>query len=269
MPFYGNTKVDKIKQGKSNFSLFFIFIVMNLKENIKRILREETTTDYTSLIETILTNLFVNDHKDKVCSVKVVNPREQMQLYRPEQYSVIIYFKGLDFKFLPKSNLKEELMNEAWDLVYNYTGQKISMFGDYVKDCSDIIPEDINRIHQIMTEDKDSYVSRKYYDQEYEKEYPKWGKLIIKLLEKDINSYAEINDGNIIVLLNDKNLDKNLIKYDKINEILWYDYSLQENLESYMPYGSRHFKYAVQDFFKKHFPQYGVRELTAANLLSY
>ena len=30
-------KVDKIKQGKSNFSLFFIFIVMNLQEDIQRI----------------------------------------------------------------------------------------------------------------------------------------------------------------------------------------------------------------------------------------
>jgi hypothetical protein len=37
MPFYGNTKGDKIKQGESNFSLFFIFIVMNLHEDINRI----------------------------------------------------------------------------------------------------------------------------------------------------------------------------------------------------------------------------------------
>jgi len=59
--------------------------------------------------------------------------------------------------------------------------------------------------------------------------------------------------------------------YDKINERLWYDYSLQENLSGYIPYGylSRHFKYAVQDFFKKHFPDYGVREITAASLVSY
>jgi hypothetical protein len=114
---------------------------MNLRHDIKRILREETTKDYTSLIETILTNLFVADHKDEVCRVKVVHPREQMQLHRPEQYSVIFYFKGFEFKFLPKSDLKEELMNEAWDLIYNYTGQRISMFSKYVKSCGDIIQE--------------------------------------------------------------------------------------------------------------------------------
>lgn len=131
--------------------------------------------------------------------------------------------------------------------------------------------ENIHRIKSIMDEGKDAYVERARFDQEYEEEYPKWKKSIIKLLESEIDSMAEINNGKIIVLLNGKNLDKNLIKYDKINERLWYDYSLQENLEGYIPYGylSRHFKYAVQDFFKKHFPDYGVRELTAASLVSY
>lgn len=133
------------------------------------------------------------------------------------------------------------------------------------------LQENIHRIKSIMDEGKDAYVERARFDQEYEEEYPKWKKSIIKILESEIDSMAEINNGKIIVLLNGKNLNKNLIKYDKINERLWYDYSLQENLQEYIPYGylSRHFKYAVQDFFKKHFPDYGVRELTAASLVSY
>jgi len=131
--------------------------------------------------------------------------------------------------------------------------------------------ENIYRIKQIMDEGKDAYVERARFDQEYEEEYPKWKKSLIKILESEIDSKAEINGGKIIVLLNRKNLDKNLIKYDKINERLWYDYSLQETLQDYIPYGylSRHFKYALQDFFKKHFPEYGVREITAASLTSY
>jgi len=134
------------------------------------------------------------------------------------------------------------------------------------------LPKHIKLVFKhMMSEGKDAYVSRARSDQEYEEEYPKWKKSIIKILESEIDSMAEINDGKIIVLLNRKNLDKNLIKYDKINERLWYDYSLQENLEGYIPNGylSRHFKYGLQDFFKKHFPDYGVRELTAASLVSY
>jgi hypothetical protein len=114
---------------------------MELKQTIKRVLREESDKDYTSFIKSILTNLFVADHKDEICKVDVVHPREEMNAFRPDYYNVIFYFKGLEFKFLPKSHLKEELMNEAWDLIYNYTGERINMWSQYVKDCGDIIQE--------------------------------------------------------------------------------------------------------------------------------
>jgi hypothetical protein len=109
---------------------------MDLKDTIKRILKEESNKDLTPVIETLLEG-FVNDHKAEICGVKVVHPREKMQLHRPEQYSVIFYFNGLEFKFLPKSNLKDELMNEAWGLVYDYIGQKISMWSIYVTSCEE------------------------------------------------------------------------------------------------------------------------------------
>jgi len=126
--------------------------------------------------------------------------------------------------------------------------------------------ENIHRINSLMTEGKDDYVSRASYDQEYEEEYPKWGKIIIKFLEMEINSYYR--NENTITLLNDKNLDQILIRYHIKNESLWWDYSLKEMLEKFIPYGyiSRHFKYAVQDYFKNNFPEYGVREIQGANI---
>ena len=126
--------------------------------------------------------------------------------------------------------------------------------------------ENIHRINSLMTEGKDAYVSRASYDQEYEEEYPKWGKIIIKFLEMEINSYHR--DENTITLLNDKNLDQILMRYQIKNESLWWDYSLKEMLEKFIPYGyiSRHFKYAVQDYFKNNFPEYGVREIQGANI---
>jgi hypothetical protein len=126
--------------------------------------------------------------------------------------------------------------------------------------------ENIHRINSLMTEGKDAYVSRASYDQEYEEEYPKWGKIIIKFLEMEINSYYR--NENTITLLNDKNLDQILMRYHIKNESLWWDYSLKEMLEKFIPYGyiSRHFKYAVQDYFKKHFPEYGIREIQGANI---
>ncbi len=66
------------------------------------------------------------------------------------------------------------------------------------------LQENIQRIREMM-EGKDAYVERARFDQEYEEEYPKWKKSIIKLLESEIDSMAEINNGKIIVLLNGKN----------------------------------------------------------------
>ena len=129
--------------------------------------------------------------------------------------------------------------------------------------------ENIHRINSIMDEGKDAYVERARYDQEYEEEYSKWGEIMVKFLNMEINSYGENDDT--IVLFNNKNDDKTLMRYDKKNEQIWWDYSLQENMSKFIPYGyiSRHFKYSIQDYFKKHFPEYGVRQITGANIVSY
>ena len=129
--------------------------------------------------------------------------------------------------------------------------------------------ENIHRINSIMDEGKDAYVERARYDQEYEEEYSKWGEIMVKFLNMEINSYGENDDT--IVLFNNKNNDKTLMRYDKKNEQIWWDYSLQENMSKFIPYGyiSRHFKYSIQDYFKKHFPEYGVRQITGANIVSY
>ena len=127
--------------------------------------------------------------------------------------------------------------------------------------------ENIDRIKSIMDEGKDAYISRKSYDQEYEEEYPKWAKIMIKFLDLEINAYDENDD--VLILFNTKNKGQMLMRYNKKNESLWWDYSLQDMLMKFVPYAyiSRHYKYAVQDFFKKHFPQYGIREINGASIM--
>lgn len=126
--------------------------------------------------------------------------------------------------------------------------------------------KNIHRINSIMDEGKDAHISRAVFDQEYEEEFPKWSKIMVKFLSMEISSYSENDDT--IVLFNNKDESKYLMRYDKKNEQIWWDYSLENMLIKFVPYGyvSRHFKYAIQDFFKKHFPQYGVRDITAANI---
>jgi hypothetical protein len=122
---------------------------MNLRHDIKRILREETNKDLTLVMEMLLEE-FVNDHKDILCKVEVKHPDKRTKLPHSdnvyENYRATFYLiGGYGSDNWPATQsvrrMFDDLMNEAWDLVYNYTGQKLEMFTKHVKSCDDIIKE--------------------------------------------------------------------------------------------------------------------------------
>ena len=123
---------------------------MKLIGTIKNILIEESKKDLTSVIQTLLDG-FVKDHKDVVCKVEVKHPDNRTKLphqeYPYNNYRVDFYLiGGYGSDNWPATQsvrrMFDDLMNEAWDLVYNYTGQKLEMFTKNVKSCDDIIKED-------------------------------------------------------------------------------------------------------------------------------
>ena len=116
---------------------------MNLKETIIRVLREESDKDLTRAIQRLL-NMFVDNHKDILCRVEVIHPNKRIKLpehmYDHEHYAVYFYFIGgygsVNWPATTVIMIKfDKLMNEAWDFVYNYTGQKIDVFTKHVKSC--------------------------------------------------------------------------------------------------------------------------------------
>jgi len=122
---------------------------MNLRHDIKRILREETNKDLTLVIEMLLEG-FVNDHKDILCKVEVKHPDKRTKLPHSdnvyENYRATFYLiGGYGSDNWPATQsvrrMFDDLMNEAWDLIYNYTGQKLDMFTKHVNSCDDIIKE--------------------------------------------------------------------------------------------------------------------------------
>jgi len=122
---------------------------MNLRHDIKRILREESNKDLTQVIETLLEG-FVNDHKDILCKVEVNHPDKRVvrpyQEYPHKNYRATFYFIGgygsSNWPATQAVMVKfDKLMNEAWELIYNYTGQTLEMFTKHVKSCDDIIKE--------------------------------------------------------------------------------------------------------------------------------
>jgi hypothetical protein len=178
---------------------------MNLIGTIKSILVEESKKDLTSVIQTLLDG-FVKDHEDVVCKVEVKHPDNRTKLphqeYPYNNYRVDFYLiGGYGSDNWPATQsvrrMFDDLMNEAWDLVYNYTGQKLEMFTKHVKSCDDIIKEDKDNsisdmIKTLGVSDAIKYFGNYYKIEPYLKVVDK-----VNFIKEKVN---ELNDGRSIHL---------------------------------------------------------------------
>ena len=103
-----------------------------MKQLIKRILREETKKDLSPILKNLLNKLLVKHNKDILCGVEVE------QSIDGESYEVTFTFivhRG-KVSFYAKEK-HDSIMNEAWDLVYDFTNQTIEMKSKYVRTCNE------------------------------------------------------------------------------------------------------------------------------------
>lgn len=120
----------------------------------------------------------------------------------------------------------------------------------------------------IITKDQLDLINEEYnrdrWDAEYRDEYPKYKKLFIKMVKQDVKSLGDRN-GSIYLMGENGNL---LFVYRKESKTLYYDYSVDEQMEEVIPYHiiSRHIKNAVYDYFKGLFPDVEIKEVSGANL---
>ena len=117
---------------------------MTLRNNIKRILREESTKDLSPIIENLLNGMLVKPNKHIVCGVKVKHPdnrnMRQFQDVPFKDYRVdITLIGGVDSKYWPRTQSVNQLYNEiadsAWNLVYDFMGKPIDIFVNYTNEC--------------------------------------------------------------------------------------------------------------------------------------
>lgn len=176
---------------------------MKLIETIKNILMEESKRDLTSVIQTLLDG-FVDDHKDILCKVEVKHPDNRTKLphqeYPYNNYRVDFYLiggYGSDNWPVTQSVRREldYLMNEAWDLVHNYTGQALEMFTKHVKSCDDIIQENKessipNMIKTLGISDAIKYFGNYYTIEPYLKEIDK-----VNFIKEKVRELSEDNSG--------------------------------------------------------------------------
>jgi hypothetical protein len=188
---------------------------MKLIGTIKNILIEESKRDLTSVIQTLLDG-FVKDHKDVVCKVEVKHPDNRTKLphqeYPYNNYRVDFYLiGGYGSDNWPATQsvrrMFDDLMNEAWDLIYNYTGQKLEMFTKHVKSCDDIIKEGkdnsiSNMIKTLGVSDAIKYFGNYYKIEPYLKEIDK-----VNFIKEKVRKLTEWIGGGVgLVEINEEPL---------------------------------------------------------------
>lgn len=120
----------------------------------------------------------------------------------------------------------------------------------------------------LITEEQLSYIEetlrRDMFDAPYADEYPKYKDMFITAIKMEIILSGETED-KIILGDSDGNI---LVTYRKNSRLLYYNYNWAEGIEKLVPYHiySRHFIYALADYFNTLFPDVIIKEVIGAHI---
>jgi len=105
---------------------------------------------------------------------------------------------------------------------------------------------------------------RNRWDAEYADEYPKYKNMFINMLKQGVKSWGEAH--NSIYLMDSEG--QPLFVYRKNSKDLYYDYSVDREMEEVIPYHivSRHLRNAVYDYFNGLFPDLEIKDVSGANI---
>jgi hypothetical protein len=139
----------KIRESKLIFNAFYdVFfngchtikynIFIDVRQLIKKILREETQRNLSFNIEELLQPT-VDKYGDFVCGVRV-----SQDVMNPKKYSLtVIFVGGSGSKNWPMTQAIHgshgKVMKEMWETIYNYTGIGVELDASTVRECKDSI----------------------------------------------------------------------------------------------------------------------------------
>ena len=119
-----------------------------------------------------------------------------------------------------------------------------------------------------LTEEQPSYIQETFrrdrFDSEYADEYPKYKNMLITAIKIEITASGETEDS---ISLGNSN-GKVFVRYRKPSRTLYYDYNWGEDIEKLIPSHiyTRHFKYALDEYFKSLFPDVVIKNVTGAHI---
>jgi hypothetical protein len=92
------------------------------------------------VIEDILNNMILPEHEDILCGFKVLMPNERFDFLGKTSFEsprITLYFKDSITTTFRLRDTVEELMNEIWNTIYNYTNVATDLYYRKVAFCDD------------------------------------------------------------------------------------------------------------------------------------
>ncbi len=108
---------------------------------------------------------------------------------------------------------------------------------------------------------------RDRWDAEYSDEYPKYKDMLTTAIKMDITASGKSETS---IMLGNSNGDV-LIDFRVGSKTLYYDYNWAEEIERLIPWYiyTRHFKYALAEYFNTIFPDVIIKDVTGAHITLY
>ena len=102
------------------------------------------------VIEDILNNMILPEHKDILCGYKILMPNERFDFLGKTSFEsprITLYFKDSITTTFRLRDTVEELMNEIWNTIYNYTNVATDLYYRKIAFCDDdeVIEESENK----------------------------------------------------------------------------------------------------------------------------
>jgi hypothetical protein len=105
---------------------------MNLRQTIKRVLREETKKSLTPIIQSLL-NYYVEDYKDILCKVEVTPPNQDDENQNPIATFYLVAHKGGYSETIDR--IQKRVIKDAQNFVINFAGEEFQELIKYVNSC--------------------------------------------------------------------------------------------------------------------------------------
>jgi hypothetical protein len=119
---------------------------MNLRDNIKKILNE-TSGKLALQMEKLLNRQVKERYKNFVCRIEIIAPGNE-SFYasgeKTKRYIVRVIFKKLPRGGWVARDYEEKVLNECWDLVYNFMNIPVDVYSKNDPNCDEDLMLAIN-----------------------------------------------------------------------------------------------------------------------------